>query len=141
MSVSIEIKGINKLMAKLSRAAAIDVLEPPMQRAVFRVQARMADYPPQRPGSSYIRGYGFKGGPRTSERLGQRWTTRVIREANGLTGKVGNSASYGPLVQSKKFQAKIHRGRWQTDEQVLNEELPAIRRDFEQAVDEALKGR
>jgi len=130
MSVSIEIKGINKLMAKLGRVAAIDVLEPPMQRAVLRVQARMATYPPQRAGSNY----------RRTGTLGRRWTTKVTKQADGVEGRVGNVTEYAPFVQSARFQRPPFRGRWQTDEKVLNEELPAIRRDFEQVVDEALKG-
>ena len=130
MSVSIEIKGINKLMAKLSRAAAIDVLEKSMQRAVFRVQARIADYPPQRAGSAY----------RRTGTLGRRWTTKVTKQAEGVEGRVGNVTEYAPFVQSARFQRPPFRGRWQTDEQVLEEEMPAIRRDFEQEIDKALKG-
>jgi len=75
----------------------------------------------------------------TSEQLGKKWTSVVVREPHGVTGKVGNNVSYGPLVQSKRLQARIHRGRWVTDEQVIEEESPAIIRDFERAIDEALK--
>jgi hypothetical protein len=127
----IEIKGLDALYRKLQTIEKIqDVLEPPMQRAVLRVQAKMAKYPPARPKSSYVR----------TGTLGRRWTTKAERTAAGVIGKVGNNTIYGPLVQSKQFQAKVHQGRWtNTDEQVLAEELPVITADFNRAVDDALK--
>jgi len=127
----IEIKGLPELFRKLGAIEKIqDVLEPPMQRAVLRVQARMAKYPPPPAKSRYVR----------TGTLGRRWTTRVDRTVAGVIGKVGNNTIYGPFVQSKQFQAKVHQGRWtNTDEQVLSEELPTITADFNRAVDEALK--
>jgi hypothetical protein len=135
---TITIKGVNKLQRKLGKVASINVLRDPMERSVKRIQRDMADYPPQRAGSRYIRGYGMEGGPRTSERLGQKWTTRVRRSGNGLIGKVGNKVSYAPWVQSERFQAWMHRGRWQTDQQVVNRNRKAIVDDFQRAIDRAL---
>ena len=125
---SIVIEGIDKLMAKLGSAAANDVLRPPMQRAVYRLQAGMAVYPQQRLGSRYIR----------TGTLGRRWTTKVEQSENGLTGKIGNNTSYGPFVQSQMFQAAVHKGRWQTDEMVLKREQDAIVNDFERAIQREL---
>ena len=130
MATSIKIEGIDKLMDKLGRLEAIDVLEAPMNRAVLRVQARMADYPTQRTGSTYVR----------TGTLGRRWTTKVTKLPEGVEGRVGNVTVYGPLVQSGMFQTKVHkRTGWQTDVQVMNEEAPAIIRDFEKAIDEAMR--
>ena len=121
---------LNKLMDKLGRLEAIDVLEAPMNRAVLRVQARMADYPTQRTGSTYVR----------TGTLGRRWTTKVTKLPDGVEGRVGNVTVYGPLVQSSMFQTKAHKkGGWQTDARVMNEEAPAIIRDFKQAIEDALK--
>ncbi len=140
MATSITIAGIDELMDKLGAVEAIEVLEDPMQRAVLRLQGRMATYPPQRPGSKYIRGYGFAGRPATSEKLGQHWTTKVTQQTVGYEGRVGNNVSYGPLVQSSAFQTRMHkRTGWVTDEQVLEEELPVIMRDFEKVIGDALK--
>lgn len=125
---SIVIEGIDRLMAKLGSAAANDVLRPPMQRAVYRLQAGMAVYPQQRAGSRYIR----------TGTLGRRWTTKVEQSDNGLTGKIGNNTSYGPFVQSQMFQAAVHKGRWQTDEMVLKREQDAIVSDFERAIQREL---
>jgi hypothetical protein len=126
---SITIKGVDELMRKLDKAAAIDTLKPPMQRSVMLLQRRMAQYPTQRVGSSYIR----------TGTLGRRWTTKITRSRAGLTGKVGNNTLYAPFVQSNRFQADVHRGRWQTDEAVVNRSLKRIESDFTRAIDKALK--
>ncbi len=128
MTVSITIRGIPELQRKLGQNWT-SVLEPPMQRAVLLVQRDMADYPQQRPGSSYVR----------TGTLGRTWTTEVTEMGNGVQGKVGNVTEYAPLVQSKRFQSLIHRGRWQTDEDVLQRDMPRIVRLFQDAIDEALR--
>lgn len=125
---NIDIEGIDKLFSKLDRVQAISTLRPPMQRSVYRLQRDMAQYPPARPGSSYIR----------TGTLGRRWTTQVTETADGLTGKAGNKTSYGPFVQSQMFQAAVHRGRWQTDEQVLERNREAIQADFERTIQREL---
>jgi hypothetical protein len=125
---SIEIQGIDALIRKLDSMEQVnDVLNPPMQRAVLRLQRDMADYPPARPGSSY----------RRTGTLGRRWLSKVERTGNGLVGTVGNNTSYGPWVQSKMFQARWMR-HWQTDEDVLERNRQRIVDDFEQAIQRAL---
>lgn len=126
---TIEILGIDALVRKLDSMERVnDVLTPPMQRAVLRLQRDMADYPPARPGSSYVR----------TGTLGRRWTTDVNRSGDGLVGKVGNNTVYSPFVQSARFQASVHRGRWQTDEATLERNRQRIVDDFEQAIQRAL---
>ena len=126
---SITITGIPELMSKLGNVGAIATLRPPMQRSVYRLQAGMAKYPAARGGSSY----------RRTGTLGRRWTSVVTESANGLVGTVGNNTSYGPWVQSEMFQAAVHQGRWQTDQDVATKETPAIIADFEQAIGAALR--
>jgi hypothetical protein len=136
---SIEVKGLDKVFAKLGAVSSIAILEKPMQRAVARIEYDMKEYPPAPSGSRYIRGYGWRGGPMTSEKLGQRWTTRVTTTSNGVIGKVGNNASYGPWVQSARFQTRIHkRTGWTTDQQAIDKNLPAIQADFQREIDRAL---
>ena len=125
----IEIQGIDALFRKLGNVGAIATLRPPMQRSVYRLQAGMAKYPAARGGSSY----------RRTGTLGRRWTSVVTESVNGLVGTVGNNTSYGPWVQSEMFQAAVHRGRWQTDQDVATKETPAIIADFEQAIGAALR--
>lgn len=128
--MSIKIEGIEELFRKLDQATAVQTLVPPMQRAVLRLQSRMANYPPAPPRSRY----------RRTGTLGRRWTTRVTQESDGVRGTVGNNTVYGPLVQSSRFQTRIHqRTGWQTDRSVLEEERDAIVADFQRAISEALR--
>ena len=140
MSVSIQIKGIDTLIQKLGKVEGTKHLRQPMERSVTRILHRMREYPAERPGSNYIRGYGFKWSKkRTSENLSKRWSGRVTSLNGGIQGKVGNNASYAPLVQSYQLQARIHRGLWQTDRYVVDTEYRTIVRDFENAISEALR--
>ncbi len=128
MTTTIQIDGIPELFAKLDRVQAIDTLRPPMQRGVYRLQGYMANYPPQAP-TSYVR----------TGTLGRRWTTKVTQGGDGLVGKVGNNTEYGPFVQSSAFQASVHRGRWQTDADAIQDNERAIVADFERTIQAALR--
>ncbi len=127
--VSIQIKGIDELIRKLGKAEGMKHLRPPMQRSVYRLQGRVAQYPAQRPNSTY----------RRTGTLGRKWTSKIEQSSTSITGKVGNNTEYAPLVQSYQFQARIHRGLWQTDRYVMETEYRTIIRDFESAISEALR--
>lgn len=126
---TIEIHGTAEAIELLGIAETMTMFRQPMRRAVARMRDAMAIYPPQRSGSAY----------RRSGTLGRRWTTRVTERSDGLEGKVGNNTSYGPFVQSQMFQATVHQGRWQTDQQVADEQEAAIVADFERAIQAALR--
>lgn len=130
----IQIKGLDELIRKLGKAAAVETITPAMQRSVLRLQRRMQEYPPPLRAVS-------EGGYRRTGTYGRRWTTRVTTSSAGLTGKVGNNTRYGPFVGSQQFQARIHRGRWNTDDRMVKEESPAIVADFQRAIDQALEGK
>lgn len=128
--LTITIRGIDELNAKFDRIQRNDILLSPMERSVERLKGFMARYPRQRnPRSTY----------RRTGTLGRRWTTRIIADANGLTGVVGNNTIYAPRVQSNQFQAPVHKGHWQTDKDAILKNRGAIERDFEQAIQKALK--
>jgi len=128
-NVSIQIKGIDTLIQKLGKVEGTKHLRQPMQRAVYRLQGRMAQYPAQRTNSSY----------RRTGTLGRKWTSK-IEQGNGIIrGKVGNNTEYAPLVQSYQFQARIHRGLWQTDRYIVDTEYRTIVRDFEDTIKNTLK--
>ena len=127
---SIRIEGVDKLMRKFNSLQQIhDILRPPMQRSVMILQADLAKYPAKRPNSSYV----------WTGTLGRSWTPRVRPEGDRLVGRVGTKVIYAPFVQSEKFQARIHRGRWQTDVQVLERNRTRIMRQFESAIEQALE--
>lgn len=108
----------------------LQVLEGPLDRGAFRIEAALKAYPAQRSGSSY----------RRTGTLGRRWTTRPIREADTVGREVGNNTVYAPFVQSDEMQAYMHRGVWRTDADVLRREAPAIVRDVEDALSDAVGG-
>lgn len=130
-SVSITITGIDKLIAQLGRLEGMNHLRAPMQRAVYRLQARMAQYPAQRPNSTY----------RRTGTLGRKWTTKITQSASELVGSVGNNTEYAPYVQAYRFQARVHRGRWiNTDKYVMDTEQRNIVRDFEDTIAQRIRG-
>ncbi len=127
--MDIEIKGLPELYKKLGRLATLDYLIPPMQAGIFRLESRMKDYPAAIPSSKY----------RRTGTLGRRWVSEPVRHtAQGLEQKIGNNTAYAPWVQSSMFQAAVHRNRWVTDLQVMDEEKEFIIRLFENAVAKAI---
>ena len=126
---NVKIEGLDKLVRKFGALAARDLLEPPMQRAVLRVHARMATYPGPKPGSSYVR----------TGKLGQSWTTKVTKTGTQIAGVVGTVRVYAPVVQSRKFQATMHKPLWKnTDQAVMDEERDRIVADFRRTVQREL---
>ena len=124
----------DEVIAKLQRFRAdlLAIVRPPLERGGLRVEAGMKPYPPPPPNSRYVRG-----APPHSEKLGSRWTSRSISGAGFVGREVGNTASYAPFVQSAERQATIHRGRWQTDEQVIEREMPAVIADVRRSLEDA----
>lgn len=131
MAITISITGIDDVIKRLDHAAGNEALRRAMERSVERLRNRMADYPPQKLNSSYTR----------TGKLGESWTKRVESMATGVRGKVGNNRKYAPFVQSSAFQATVHRGRWQTDQQVLERETEAIEGFFREELQRSLDGR
>jgi hypothetical protein len=133
-NASIEIKGVDKLVKKLGAVEGTKVVKPPMQRSVLRLESRMKKYPPTPPRSSY----------RRTGLLGRSWTSTVKDSGSmgniSVEGRVGNRTHYAPRVQSAKFQKPIFkRIGWTTDQAALQAETPAIVKDFQDAIEDALK--
>ena len=126
--ISIKISGVDKVLRKLGAVKGTAMLVPPMEESVAKVREEMANYPSDFSGNTYIR----------TGKLGQSWTGKVERRGDGVLGKIGTNREYAPWVQSQRFQATVHRGRWQTDEQVITRLRPWIERRFKRAIDQAL---
>ena len=110
--IEINVENIERLARAVGTLRVLDILRAPLIASMAIVVDRMAEYPPQRSGSSY----------RRTGTLGRRWTqTQPVVEhgATELSVSVGNVTEYGPYVQSATEQRRIFRRRWQTDEQVL----------------------
>lgn len=109
---------------------ALTVLEPPLRRGALRIEAGLKVYPAQGSGARY----------RRTGTLGRRWTTRSSQPSPmRLEVEVGNNTLYGPYVQSKERQAAVHRGRWQTDVEVAEQNTDAIIEDVRQSVTAAME--
>lgn len=130
MKLSVEIRGLEKLIAKYGQGA--DSIIKALTRGVAEdIRARMAKYPGKvkRPiewaSPAQRRAYFAKRrgmGPYVrqsdswSERLGPSWAT----ENRDLDAVVGNKATYAPWVQSKERQQPMHRNTgWITDEDAI----------------------
>lgn len=131
MTIEIDVRGLDRLVRAIGSLRVLEVLRAPMIASMARVVDRMADYPAPPTGSTY----------RRTGTLGRRWTQTqpdVSINATELVVKVGNNTSYGPWVQDEQFQARVHRGRWQTDRGVLTNLSGTIESDLDAAVQRAL---
>jgi len=111
-----DLQELTQALADFPRIAAGDV-RAGVEKALLLLQGRAAEYPPARQGSTY----------RRTGTLGRLWTsaTRVV-ELGGesgafVQGRVGNAVPYARFVQGPSDQAAIHRDRWLTTEQVVEQ--------------------
>lgn len=129
--MQVEIRGTGELVQKLNQIADINQLRPTLRESAEIFREEMTDYPPPPVGSRYVR----------TLTLGRLWTvTPVFQVWNGLQVKVGNVTPYVRWVQSRLMQARVHRGRWRTEYDVLVEQ--AARRDklFRNRIEKLLGG-
>lgn len=160
--VTIQIDGIDRVLRKLGKVEGQKVLRVPVEQSVAVLQADMKEYPPVRTMSlvtraakagrrkGAIKAVGIiKGNKRqaywvSSYRrtgtLGRRWTKKVRNTGDGVVGVVGNNTKYAPWVQSSRFQAWMHQGRWQTDKDVMERNRRQILDFFRAAIRRALGG-
>ena len=131
--LTITITGVDRLFAKLGRIQGTRILREPMDRATKCIQKYMSIYPAELPNSRYVR----------TGTLGKRWVApesiEITESSDGLIGKIGNNTKYAPDVQSRKFQRKQFKGRWQTDADAIRDNRAAIVKDFNASIKEALK--
>ena len=110
------------------RVNVLDVLRPAFHRSGLGVEAAMKPYPPPPSGSRYVR----------TGRLGRTWTTNTRTFGETIVTSTGNVTRYARYVQAEGQQARVHRGRWQTDELVLTRRRGAIEGNVSSALRSAL---
>lgn len=113
---------IEELMNKFSPPSFLNGV---MQRIGARITAWLKKYPAPPPNSTY----------RRTGNLGRRWTSRTSVALFSATAIIGNNTPYGPEVQGEGFQADIHVGRWQTDEQALAAHADVVEEEVGDAID------
>ena len=126
MSVVIEIVGIDAVIRKLGKVEGLKQLEPAMRDAVALVQGAVAHYPAPPPTSTY----------RRTGTLGRSWATKVQRSP--LQGQVGTNLDYAPWVQDRDRQAWMHKGRWQTIQDVAEKLADQVQTIFDRAINRLL---
>ena len=129
MQAGIHVEGLDRIIRKLGRLKAFSELRPAMERGVAMLHEAVADYPPPPEGSTY----------RRTGTLGRRWTTKV-ETLTTFQGTIGNNTVYGPYVQDEAKQARMHKGRWQTIQSVVEEKRSAIVADFQALIRRILNG-
>jgi hypothetical protein len=118
---AIRVEGAAGAAASFRQAARqVGALQTPIWRSLLMMERELKVYPPPPPMSSYVR----------SGRLGASWNSMVT----GNSGILQTNVPYSIWVQSAQYQAFQHRGRWQTDEQVLRRLEPEIVRNFTDAL-------
>ena len=136
MAITLEVEGLKEILDKLKKAENTAKLIEPLWRGVGNdivSQEGLQRYPPEseanqpRPGGWYQRGYGprwygGKGGARTSEQLGKKWS--IDPGAEQVT--ISNAASYAAYVHGE-WQAGFHAARgWRQLKTVAEEMMPKI---------------
>lgn len=127
--VTIEVKGVTEAAVKLNMEP-VQVILPALHRGALRIEHDMKLYPEPPPDSRYIRTFVLR----------KQWTTAPMTGGGKYFAgyRVGTATVYAPWVQSHLFQATVHRGRWPTDKQVASRNQPALVRDVNITVRQAL---
>ena len=112
MSAHLEIRGLEKVLARLDSAKLDGMMRDAMRGVVDELQAEMMVYPPPPPNSTY----------RRTDKLKQSWAKRVTGSGRSWLGVVGNRIKYAPYVQDENRQAAVHkRTGWQTVQSVAKD--------------------
>ncbi len=137
--VTIQIEGLDKLIAKIKKLEELDAIKPAMKAGAEHIKGTLDDYPPSGPWNSpmsrnwYERGYGphwtLKDGTvhsrRASQMLNRSWS--ISQENGGLTQIVGTKVSYGPFVMDEDKQTWFHKAHgWKTIQTVAREQTAKI---------------
>jgi hypothetical protein len=128
MGQYLDIPNLDVLIAQLGKLEdVIGELAEPTEETLKLLKERMQEYPPERPGQKYVRTDTLKNG----------WSEHIILSGDRL-GVLRNPTSYGRFVQSDIDQAWMHKDRWQTDKQVVDEKENEVVRIYERYLQKRL---
>jgi hypothetical protein len=89
-------------------------LEDAAHRILLLFGSYAAEYPPAPSGSAYGRTF----------TLGRLWTAarpRITITGHLLDARLSNATPYGPYVQDPDEQAEVHKGRWDTTDEIVSD--------------------
>lgn len=119
-------------VALLLRRIRLDAVQSAVGDAIDDMAREAADYPPERAGQRYVR----------TGTLGRGWTEgQTLFDLQGQTALEAvrvNSTPYGPSVQGREDQAKVHQGRWQTVEALMEAWEAHVAQRIEDALGRAI---
>ena len=128
----IEIRGLDPILMRCKGFQKQLNSELRKAQAVVRrsLVAQLTVYPPPPPNSTYTRTYALQRG----------WERAVpILDNDGAVMRLINAVSYEPFVQDNASQADVHQDRWQTTQQIADDNEEATRLAFEDAAAAAAK--
>ena len=128
MGARVDIRGLDPLVTKLKGFKGL--LNPALARAQATIRrslvSQLTVYPPPI-SATYVRTYQLQRG----------WERAVpIMRSDGATMNLINSVSYAGYVQGED-QAKVHQGRWQTVQEIADDNSEAAMQAFEDAAQRA----
>lgn len=127
--ITIEFLGEEQIQAIVKELSGDDWLKKPTNLSAALIQKELATYPPPPAGSTY----------RRTGTLGRRWQFVTEIKPFRVVANVFNTTSYAPFVEGSMTQARIHQGRWPTDEQVVEESLEPVAELYADSVNEVFE--
>lgn len=128
MASTIDVKIPASLYKKLDAKEYTQALRRGINQATKIVQDEAEVYPKKRPGQRYIRTFNLR----------RSWNNRrVTVRASTVEGRVysnTNTAPYNAYVQHPRYQAWMHRGRWQTTDDIARKKQKEVARLVEDEV-------
>lgn len=126
--IRVAVRGLPEVIA-LGNIDIAQVLDPVIRRGALGIEQRLRIEPAPPSGSRYQR----------THKLQQGWNSDFTNGGRGTVGTIINDTPYAHWVQMEGMQARIHRGRWGTDADVIELAIPEIEADRDRAIAEALK--
>lgn len=131
LSLEIDKRTIEKIVAQLSPDAFMRATLRGMQRGVNRIWERIPPYPDPPAGSTY----------RRTGNLGRANYAKAAIEGDDVIGRVGNNMRYAPyVIGDDQTQAKVHQGRWYQLPVVVKDNLDEVRDAIEAEWQSAMNG-
>jgi hypothetical protein len=153
ITISMDMKDVYEVAKRLDLE---DEFKDGLKAGGVYVEGIMKTYPPDseanrskpHPGRWYERGYGPRWynadgglmGRKTSERLGDRWTS--VTQDEGLTVVIGNNATYAPYVHDDDLRPSYHAARgWPAAQDVVRDENEHVTNMISEFIQAGLEGR
>ena len=112
-------------------------------RSAENMRTKLMQYPAQSPNSSYIRTFQLQQGWQTamvSFDISSSFSLDDVSSVSNAAASVslGNNVPYTKWVQRRATQLPMHRGRWNTVEDVAEQELPELTERVQAFLDELI---